>query len=92
MEGYRISSKETSEKKQTPCKCVDWVKYVLPLRQQGDGSPCVKLLTVRESTSVPKGEQTLNHVDTHEVLILFGIFSLACFASSLSNLTHICQY
>lgn len=42
MEGCRISSKETSEEKQAPCKFVDWVKYVLPLRCREMESPFVK--------------------------------------------------
>lgn len=57
MEGCRISSKETSEKKQTPHKFVDWVKYVLPLRQQRDGEPLCKMThKSEEGTSAPKGE------------------------------------
>lgn len=41
MEGCKISSKETSEKKQTPCKFVDWVKYVLPRGSRRTEGPFV---------------------------------------------------
>lgn len=51
MEGCRISSKETSEEKQAPCKFVDWVKYVLPLRRREMESPFVKRL---KSEKAPK--------------------------------------
>lgn len=54
MEGCRISSKETSEEKQAPCKFVDWVKYVLPLRLREMESPFVKRFKSEKALSLPK--------------------------------------
>lgn len=90
MEGCRISSKETSEKKQTPRKFADWVKYVLSLRQWKDREPLCKM--THESKKVLqllKVSRNLTRNDIHEVLLLFGIsLSLAFLTTSLSILTQ----
>lgn len=89
MEGCRISSKETSEKKQTSRKFVDWLKYALPLRQWGDPEPLCKMTYKSEYVlQLLKVSRNLTRQDIREVLIPWNILELAFLAIPLYHLTH----